>query len=78
MMLCSIAVDPEVRQEFEKRQKEGPLGMGGSATNPMGGFDMAAWMAGSKSPSSAPGGSNEAPAAPAAPARSGGKAKRRG
>lgn len=42
-----IPVDPETRQEFEEAQKSGPLAGVTAATNPMQGFDMAAWMAGS-------------------------------
>lgn len=42
-----ITVDPETRQEFEEAQKAGPLAGVTAAANPMQGFDMAAWMAGS-------------------------------
>lgn len=41
-----------MKAEFEQRQKEGPLGMmsgggGGQQENPLGNFDMAAYLAGS-------------------------------
>lgn len=42
-----VPVDPETRQEFEEAQKAGPLAGVTGAANPMQGFDMAAWMAGS-------------------------------
>ncbi|KAI9870538.1 MAG: hypothetical protein M1830_004116, partial [Pleopsidium flavum] len=40
-------MDPEMRAEFEEQQKKGPLGGGVTAANPLQGFDMAGWMAGS-------------------------------
>lgn len=48
-------MDPEIKAEFEARQKEGPMSslMGGGAggaggqQNPIGDFDMAAYLAGS-------------------------------
>lgn len=45
-----LAVDPETRAEFEETQRQNPLasGLSGGA-NPLGNFDMAAWMAGSSS-----------------------------
>jgi O-acetylhomoserine/O-acetylserine sulfhydrylase len=47
-------VDPEMRAEWEERQKENPMNaiMGaasGQNANPMGNFDMAAFLAGSSS-----------------------------
>lgn len=46
-------VDPEVRAEFEARQKSNPmnavLGAAGGGGQPGGGFDMAAFLAGSNS-----------------------------
>jgi O-acetylhomoserine/O-acetylserine sulfhydrylase len=47
-------VDPEMRAEWEARQKENPMNalMGaasGQNANPMGNFDMAAYLAGSSS-----------------------------
>jgi hypothetical protein len=39
-------VDPELRAEFEERQKASPLA-GGQAANPLQSFDAAAWLAGS-------------------------------
>ncbi|MCJ1407817.1 hypothetical protein MMC19_001888 [Ptychographa xylographoides] len=55
------SMDPETKKEFEEAQKSGPLaGVSSAAANPMQGFDMAAWMAGSgKSASS---GADETPA----------------
>jgi hypothetical protein len=46
------AVDPEMRAEWEETQKKNPVqnllnGGQGSGSNPMGNFDMAAFMAGS-------------------------------
>lgn len=45
-------VDPEMRAEFEERQKSNPVNsiLSGqqSTPNPMGDFDMAAYLAGSK------------------------------
>ena len=45
-------VDPEMRAEFEERQRSNPVNslLGGGAQpgpNPMGNFDMAAYLAGS-------------------------------
>ena len=39
-------MDPELRAEFEERQKSSALG-GGQAANPLQNFDAAAWLAGS-------------------------------
>ena len=38
-----------MKKEFEEHQKASPLATGLTSGNPMGGFDMAAWMAGSSS-----------------------------
>lgn len=46
MANCMTLVDPELRAEFEERQKSTPLG-GGQAANPLQNFDAAAWLAGS-------------------------------
>ena len=48
----SKLVDPEMRAEFEERQRSNPVNslLGGGAQpgpNPMGNFDMAAFLAGS-------------------------------
>jgi hypothetical protein len=43
-----LSVDPELRAEFEERQKASPLA-GGQAANPLQSFDAAAWLAGSSS-----------------------------
>ncbi|KAH6999989.1 hypothetical protein EDB80DRAFT_725995 [Ilyonectria destructans] len=46
-------MDPELRAEFEAQQKSGPIsavmggGQGGADNNPLGNFDMAAYLAGS-------------------------------
>lgn len=41
-------VDPEMKAEFEERQKSSPIsGSGAGATNPLQNFDPAAWLAGS-------------------------------
>ncbi|CAG8951462.1 hypothetical protein HYFRA_00007378 [Hymenoscyphus fraxineus] len=40
-------MDPEMRAEFEERQKSSPLNGGGAAPNPLQNFDAAAWLAGS-------------------------------
>lgn len=49
--LTPRAVDPELRAEFEERQKESPLnaimGNAQAGQNPLGNFDMAAYLAGS-------------------------------
>ena len=45
-----VAVDPEMRAEWEQRQKENPMNalMGAAqGENPMANFDMAAFLAGS-------------------------------
>lgn len=42
-------VDPELKAEFEQRQKDGPFGGGKKAENPLQNFDMAAYLAGSSS-----------------------------
>lgn len=46
-----MAVDPELRAEFEERQKENPMnaimGNAQAGQNPLGNFDMAAYLAGS-------------------------------
>lgn len=52
----SFPVDPEMRAEFEAQQKSNPMsslmggggGGGPAAPNPMGSFDMASFLAGSK------------------------------
>lgn len=49
-----VPVDPEMRAEWEQRQKENPMNalMGaasGQPANPMGNFDVAAFLAGSSS-----------------------------
>ena len=50
--LTNMPVDPEMRAEFEQRQKGNPmnsiLGGGQPSSNAMGDFDMAAYLAGSK------------------------------
>lgn len=45
---CVRIVDPEMRKEFEEQQKSSPLA-NVNVANPMAGFDIAAWMAGSGS-----------------------------
>ncbi|KHN98227.1 uncharacterized protein MAM_03988 [Metarhizium album ARSEF 1941] len=42
-------MDPDLKAEFEARQREGPMAaaMGGQQQNPLGNFDMAAFLAGS-------------------------------
>ena len=45
--MCRL-VDPEMKAEFESRQPEGVMG-GSQAQNPLGSFDMAAFLAGSNS-----------------------------
>lgn len=44
-----MAVDPEMRAEFEERQKSSSANalMPGAQQNPLGNFDAAAWLAGS-------------------------------
>ena len=44
------AVDPEMRAEFEERQKSSSANalMPGAQQNPLSNFDAAAWLAGSK------------------------------
>ncbi|OWT43611.1 hypothetical protein VFPPC_18662 [Pochonia chlamydosporia 170] len=50
-------MDPEMKAEFEARQREGPMaGMGGQQ-NPLGNFDMAAFLAGSNKKEGGEGGS---------------------
>ena len=44
-----LAVDPEMRAEFEEQQKKSILTGGASGANPLQNFDMAAWMAGKTS-----------------------------
>ncbi|KEY69664.1 hypothetical protein S7711_03148 [Stachybotrys chartarum IBT 7711] len=55
-------MDPETRAEFEARQKESPMnavmGGGQQGQNPLGNFDMAAYLAGSKDSGGAPKNSN--------------------
>lgn len=59
-------VDPEMKAEFEEHQKKSILA-GGGKTNPLQDFDMAAWMAGKTSVSSArPQAEDEGGAAPRA------------
>jgi len=47
-LLIYIVVDPEMRAEFEERQKSSSI-TGGQAANPLQNFDAAAWLAGSSS-----------------------------
>lgn len=51
LKLTPRAVDPELRAEFEERQKDSPLnaimGNAQAGQNPLGNFDMAAYLAGS-------------------------------
>ncbi|KAL1843006.1 hypothetical protein VTJ49DRAFT_3483 [Mycothermus thermophilus] len=58
-------MDPEMRAEWEERQKENPMNalMGaasGQSANPMGNFDMAAFLAGSKPKTEEPSGNGKA------------------
>ncbi len=46
-------MDPELKAEFEERQKGSAIA-GGQAANPLQNFDAAAWLAGSKKSESAP------------------------
>ncbi len=46
-------MDPELKAEFEERQKGSALG-GGAQANPLQNFDAAAWLAGSTTGSSTP------------------------
>lgn len=50
MKANGAAVDPEMREEFEKQSRSGPIS--GSARNAIqgGGFDLAGWMAGTAQP----------------------------
>ena len=58
-------MDPEIKAEFEHRQREGPMGaIFGAASgqtqqqeSPLGNFDMAAYLAGSKKDGGNDGGS---------------------
>lgn len=54
-------VDPEMKKEWEESQKSNPMNslMGGQqgAQNPMGNFDMAAFLAGSSKDNNGNGGS---------------------
>lgn len=56
-----VLVDPELRAEFEERQKSSPLG-GGQAANPLQNFDAAAWLAGSSGAKSESSGSKKSQA----------------
>jgi ER membrane protein complex subunit 7 len=47
-MLTYFAVDPEMRAEFEERQKTSSI-TSGQAANPLQNFDAASWLAGSSS-----------------------------
>lgn len=48
LILILMAVDPEMKAEFEERQREGPMAaVSGGQQNPLGNFDMAAFLAGS-------------------------------
>jgi ER membrane protein complex subunit 7 len=52
-------VDPEMKAEFEARQKAGPMGMmagGAQQESPLGNFDMAGFLAGSQKKDSGNGG----------------------
>ena len=40
-------MDPELKAEFEARQKGGPMNAMQGGENPLGNFDMAAYLAGS-------------------------------
>lgn len=40
-------MDPELKAEFESRQKDNPLNAMQSGQSPLGNFDMAAYLAGS-------------------------------
>jgi hypothetical protein len=67
-------VDPELRAEWEQHQKENPMNAlmaatSGQGANPMGNFDMAAFLAGSKPKSSS------SSSSAAADSNGGGKAK---
>jgi hypothetical protein len=46
LLTQNTLVDPELKAEFEERQKASPLS-GGQAANPLQNFDAAAWLAGS-------------------------------
>ncbi|KAI9750799.1 MAG: hypothetical protein M4579_006300 [Chaenotheca gracillima] len=68
-------MDPETRAEFEESQKKSAVGRAGaSGQNPLQGFDMAAWMAGSSSSGGAR--AEEPPTSP--PVRQGGGNARSG
>lgn len=49
LIIVELAVDPEMRAEFEEQQKKSILTGGASGANPLQNFDMAAWMAGKTS-----------------------------
>lgn len=51
-LLTALLVDPDLRAEFEERQKSSPLTGGQAAANPLQNFDAAAWLAGSTAPKS--------------------------
>ena len=55
--MLKTVVDPELKAEFEERQKSGGLGGGSSTANPLQDFDPAAWLAGTSSKSAAGSGS---------------------
>lgn len=50
-MIAFSSVDPELRAEFEEHQKKSPMNAvmsgQGATENPLGNFDMAAFLAGS-------------------------------
>ena len=71
-MLTHATVDPEMKKEFEEHQKASPLASGLTSGNPMGGFDMAAWMAGSSK------GGEASKSSGVQESGGGGKARRRG
>jgi hypothetical protein len=52
ILLTVLLVDPDLRAEFEERQKSSPLTGGQAAQNPLQNFDAAAWLAGNTSPKS--------------------------
>lgn len=68
-----IAVDPEMKAEFEEQQKKSVLTGGASAANPLQNFDMAAWMAGKTTGGTASGSGRENEGE-----KAGGNKKRRG
>lgn len=79
-------MDPETRAEWEASQKENPMnsilgaagGGGQQAANPLGNFDMAAYLAGSNKKESGGGGGGGSPAASSASTGAENKAKNQG